>query len=68
MKSVLSALQLAVFSEQSIVKVSDASWPGDSNWKQNYNRIDDTNRDELQRLGEENRRIRAENKASGFVR
>ena len=68
MKSVLSALRLAVNAKHSVVEVSDACWAGDPQWKQNYNKVDDTNREELLRLGDENRRKRAQNKALGLSR
>ena len=69
MKSVLSALRLAVSAKQTVVEVSDACWAGDPQWKQNYNKVDDTNREELNhRLGDENRRKRAQNKALGLSR
>lgn len=64
----LSALRLAVSAEHSVVEVSDAAWMGSPLWKQNYNKIDETNREELRQLGEENRRKRAENKALGLSR
>ncbi|MBO6556466.1 MAG: hypothetical protein JJ934_08755 [Pseudomonadales bacterium] len=51
-----------------LVTVSDLRWPGDPDWKSVYNRIDDSNRDQLLKMGEENRRKRAENKAQGLTR
>ncbi|MEO2184515.1 MAG: hypothetical protein ABGY43_19675 [bacterium] len=68
MKSVLNALKLAVRSEHSVVQVSDACWKGDDHWKENYNKVDQSNREELLRLGKENRRKRAENKSRGLSR
>ncbi|MFP6802187.1 MAG: hypothetical protein VCA12_03490 [Pseudomonadales bacterium] len=68
MKSVLNALRLAVSSEHSVMQVSDACWKGDDHWKENYNKVDQSNREELLRLGKENRRKRAENKARGLSR
>ena len=68
MKSVLSALQLAASAEHAMVEVSEAYWTGDPAWKQNYNKVDETNREELRQLGAENRRRRAENKALGLSR
>jgi len=68
MKSVLNALKLAVSSEHSVVQVSDACWKDDDHWKENYNKVDQSNREELLRLGKENRRKRAENKARGLSR
>ena len=66
--SVLSALQLAISAEHSVVQVSDAAWKGDGQWKENYNKVDQSNHEELLRLGKENRRKRAENKARGLSR
>lgn len=68
LKSVLSALRLAISAKQKVVEVSDAFWAGDPQWKQNYNKVDETNREELNQLGEENRRKRAQNKALGLSR
>ena len=68
MKSVLKALSLAVSAEEPVVDISDTSWAGDSYWKERYNKVDSTNREKLLRLGEENRRKRAENKAAGLTR
>jgi hypothetical protein len=50
------------------MQVSDACWKGDDHWKENYNKVDQSNREELLRLGKENRRKRAENKARGLSR
>ncbi len=68
LKSVLSALRLAISAKQKVVEVSDARWAGDPQWKQSYNKVDETNRKELSQLGEENRRKRAQNKALGLSR
>ena len=68
MKSVSGALRLAAGAQQPVVEISDTRWPGDPGWKQNYNRIDESNAAELRRLGEENRRKRAENKGLGLSR
>lgn len=66
--SVLKALQLAASSKAPTVSVSDVTWPGRPDWKTTYNRIDDSNRDALRKMGEENRRRRAEHKARGLTR
>lgn len=68
MKSVLSALRLAASAEHSVVEISGAYWSGEAQWKQNYNKVDESNREQLLRLGQENRRKRAENKARGLTR
>ncbi len=68
LESVLSALQLAISAEHSVVQVSDAAWKGDGQWKENYNKVDQSNRQALLRLGQENRKKRTENKARGLAR
>ncbi|MDC0069155.1 hypothetical protein OAL10_10245 [Gammaproteobacteria bacterium] len=68
MKSVLKALSLAVSAEEPLVDISDTSWPGDNYWKERYNKVDSTNREKLLRMGEENRRKRADNKTAGLTR
>ena len=67
-QSVLSALRLASQALEPIVEVSEASWPHGPNWQENYNRVDDENREELKLLGAKNRKIRAQNKARGLSR
>ncbi len=68
MQSVLSALRLADSAEHAVVEISDARWAGAPQWKQNYNRVDETNREQLRQRGIENRRERARNKALGLSR
>lgn len=43
-------------------------WADNDQWKENYARIDASNRDELLRLGDENRKQRKQNQADGFIR
>lgn len=66
--SVVTALNLAAEATHSVIKVSEVSWPGDPDWRSVYNRVDETNREQLQQLGEENRRQRAASKQQGLVR
>ena len=68
LESVLSALQLAISAEHSVGQGSEAAWKGDGQWKENYNKVDQSNRQALLRLGQENRKKRAENKARGLAR
>lgn len=42
-------------------------WENDA-WREVYGRVDDSNREQLKRMGEENRRRRAENHAKGLTR
>ncbi len=44
------------------------TWLDDESWKDNYARVDESNRELLLRLGEENRRKRAEKKKLGLTR
>ncbi len=67
-KSVERALQLAAGMAEPGIQVSDLAWPGGSDWKTTYARVGDDNRGELLKMGEENRRKRAEDKASGLLR
>ena len=43
-------------------------WSDDESWKDNYGRVDDSNREALKRMGEENRRRRVENREKGLTR
>ena len=43
-------------------------WLGDPDWRASYCRVDDSNRDELERLGAERRELRARDRAEGRVR
>jgi hypothetical protein len=43
-------------------------WAADENWKNNYARVDDDNREALLRMGDANRKQRANNQAKGLVR
>ena len=67
-RSVEHALTLAVEANEPIVVVTDATWPGDPDWRSVYNRITEENREELLRLGDENRARRAADNAAGLHR
>ncbi|MDX1382348.1 MAG: hypothetical protein R3190_01835 [Thermoanaerobaculia bacterium] len=43
-------------------------WDGDPGWRESYSRVDDTNREELARLGEQRRAQRTRDRAEGRVR
>jgi hypothetical protein len=66
-RSVETALTMAGSSEP-VVKVSTLRWPNDTDWRSVYGKIDDSNREHLAKIGAENRRTRAANKAQGLVR
>ena len=66
-ETLLNALALTS-ADSPIVKVSALQWSGDSDWKSAYNRVDDSNRESLLKMGEENRRRRAANKSRGLTR
>lgn len=68
LSSVKKSLSLAATATDPIVVISDLKWSGNPDWQSVYNRVDDTNREELLRMGEENRRRRAENKTKGLNR
>jgi len=69
LKSVDSALHLAeTASASGAVISSDFRWSDSDDWKVNYARADETNRDELLRMGKENRKRRALNHANGLTR
>lgn len=67
-QSVVTALELAVSATSPKVVVSSLSWPGDENWKDAYARVDESNLESLQKMGVENRRRRAADKADGLSR
>jgi hypothetical protein len=47
---------------------SDAVWPGDPRWRDDYSHVDDCNREQLKLKGETRRRQQAEDKACGSGR
>lgn len=51
----------------SIVR-SPASWPGDDSWRDEYSKVDDTNRELLRLKGQHRRQQQAEDKAQGKQR
>jgi len=44
------------------------AWGPDDSWKKNFMRLDNKDPAELITLGDENRRLRAENRKNGLVR
>ena len=68
-KSVELALNLAETATASGTVIStDFRWSDSDDWKENYARVDDSNRQALLQMGEENRRQRALNHARGITR
>ena len=68
-KSVDLALNLAeTASKPGVVISTGFRWADNDDWKDNYARVDDSNREALLRMGEENRRHRALNNARGINR
>jgi hypothetical protein len=68
-RSVEMALGLAVSAtEPGTIISTPFQWADSEDWKENYARIDDSNRAELLRLGDENRKQRAQNHEKGLVR
>lgn len=67
-QSVVDALALAKQARQPEVRRSALKWPGGDDWIHVYNRVDESNIEELRQRGEENRRARAADKAKGLSR
>lgn len=67
-RSIETALSLLETATEPTVVETGMAWPGDENWKNDYMRIDDTNRELLKRLGEENRRKRRRDIEQGLRR
>jgi hypothetical protein len=47
---------------------SHAVWPGDGSWRDDYSRVDDSNREQLKLKGEARRRQQTQSKADGSGR
>jgi D-proline reductase (dithiol) PrdB len=68
-KSVDLALNLAETASAPGIAIStDFRWSDNEDWKENYARVDDSNRQALLQLGEENRKRRALNRSRGITR
>jgi D-proline reductase (dithiol) PrdB len=68
-KSVDLALNLAdTASAPGITISTDFRWSDNEDWKENYARVDDSNKQALLQLGEENRKQRALNRSRGITR
>lgn len=68
-KSVASALSLVETALLPGAVISTGfRWSDNDDWKENYARVDDSNRDALLRMGEENRKRRALNRVEGLTR
>ena len=66
--SVERALDLVETATQPTIVHTDNSWSEDDAWKSNYMRVDESNIDELRKMGEENRRRRKAQKDQGLRR
>ena len=53
-QSVIDALQLAADASEPVVVCSNVAWPDGDGWLEVYNRVDDSNRELLKKMGEEN--------------
>ena len=62
-ESVIESLRLVEQASEPIVVESSHRWAEDEAWKGAYMRVDDSNREQLRKLGEENRRKRRAQKA-----
>lgn len=67
-QSVEHALRMAAEMQSPGIVVSDATWTGRDDWRDVYGRVTEENREALLKMGEENRRKRADNKARGLGR
>jgi D-proline reductase (dithiol) PrdB len=68
-KSVDLALNLVETASAPGIAIStDFRWSDNEDWKENFGRVDDSNRQALLQMGEENRRRRALNRARGITR
>jgi hypothetical protein len=67
--SILTALSLATEANQAgSIILTGFRFSESEDWKANYARVDESNREELLRLGEENRKRRAMNNSAGVNR
>jgi hypothetical protein len=66
--TVRNALALVNNADEPVVVESELTWDTNEDWKQNFMKIDDSNREQLKRMGEENRRRRRELKEKGLRR
>lgn len=65
----LQALQLAIkASAPNTVHRTPFIWSEDNSWRDNYARVDDSNRDHLLKLGESRRQQQTTKKAQGITR
>lgn len=67
-ESVIEALRLVEQAREPTVLESSHRWAEDEAWKDAYMRVDDSNREQLRKLGEENRRKRRAQKDAGLRR
>ncbi len=68
LKSVTAALKLVAESSEPVAVKTDLAWEDGEAWRENYMRVDESNREALIRMGEENRRNRKAQIANGEMR
>ncbi|MFK7862962.1 MAG: hypothetical protein AB8B95_01930 [Pseudohongiellaceae bacterium] len=54
--------------EPGTIKRSGAAWPGPEDWREDYSKVDDSNREALRLKGEQRRRQQAADKDNGATR
>ncbi|MEX0942775.1 MAG: hypothetical protein WD002_09535, partial [Pseudomonadales bacterium] len=67
-QSVLAALHLIDSATEPSVIETEVRWPGGNSWKANYLRVDESNREVLRQMGEENRQRRKAQREAGLTR
>lgn len=68
MATLRQALSLVDSAEQPVIAQTPFSWSDDPGWRDNYMRVDDSNREALRIAGDKNRHERADNKRQGLSR
>ena len=66
--TVTKALEMIVRSERPTIELSQMKWQGGEDWRENYMRVDDSNREILRQAGIENRLARKTQIAKGEKR
>lgn len=68
LETVRQALDMVKNATEPTTKITSLKWQGGEEWRQNYMKIDDSNREALKLAGEENRRKRLEAIEQGHKR
>ena len=58
LETVRQALRMIRDSKNPVTRLSSLKWQGGEDWRSNYMRVDESNRELLKRMGEENRENR----------